>query len=87
RINDSWNVSAAGDFTRGEGFHSYDNVQSGFMLSYVRPLRRTMGDGPGAVGVDYPLRFSIGVQQQSFYNFPGDVRTSSFRPVAQISLF
>jgi tetratricopeptide (TPR) repeat protein len=87
RINDSWNISAAGDLTRGQGFHSYDNVQSGFMLSYVRPLRRTMGDGASSVLVDYPLRFSVGIQQQTFYNFPGDVRTSSFRPVLQISLF
>jgi hypothetical protein len=57
------------------------------MLSYVRPLRRTMGDGASSVLVDYPLRFSVGIQQQTFYNFPGDVRTSSFRPVLQISLF
>ncbi len=82
-----WSVDASADFTRGEGFHTYDNVQSGFLISYVKPLRRSVEDVTGPLGVDYPLRFSIGVQQQSFYNFTGDVRTSSFRPVFRISLF
>ena len=40
--NDRWSVSGSMDFTRGEGFHLYDNVQSGFLISYMRPLRRSV---------------------------------------------
>lgn len=87
KFNDRWALNASADFTRGEGFHLYDNVQSGFLISYMKPFRRSMSDGNGEIGVDYPLRFSIGLQQQSFYNFTGDVRTTALRPVVQISLF
>lgn len=85
--NERWTFNATADFTRGEGFHLYDNVQSGFLISYVRPVRRSMSDTTGPLPVDYPLRFSIGLQQQSFYNFTGNVRTSAFAPVFQISIF
>jgi tetratricopeptide (TPR) repeat protein len=87
KFNDRWQLNASADFTRGQGFHLYDNVQSGFLISYVKPVRRSFNDGTGAIGVDYPLRFSVGLQQQSFYNFTGDVRTNALRPVIQISLF
>jgi hypothetical protein len=87
KFNDRWSLNASTDFTRGEGFHLYDNVQSGFLISYVKPVRRSVSDGTGEIGVDYPLRFSFGLQQQSFYNFTGDVRTNALRPVVQISLF
>jgi hypothetical protein len=85
--NDRWKFNATADFTRGEGFHLYDNVQSGFLISYVRPMRRSMSDTTGPLPVDYPIRFSIGLQQQSFYNFTGNGRTSAFAPVFQISIF
>jgi hypothetical protein len=40
------------------------------------------------MNVDYPLRFSAGIQQQSFYSFTGAAgSTSSFRPVVRISIF
>ena len=88
KFNERWSLNAAGDFTRGEGFHAYDNVQSGFLISYVKPLHRGYNDGSGTLPVEYPLRFSVGVQQQTFYNFTGAAaKTSSFRPVIQISLF
>jgi len=87
KFNDRWQLNASADFTRGQGFHLYDNVQTGFLVSYVRPIRRNFNDGSGEIGVDYPLRFSVGLQQQSFYNFTGDVRTNALRPVIQISLF
>ena len=82
-----WTVDAAVDFTHGEGFDLYNNFQSGFMVSYLKPLRRRVNDGAGAVPVDYPLRFSVGLQQQTFFNFTGSGQTSSFRPVVRISLF
>ena len=82
-----WTVDASVDFTRGEGFHLYDNVQSGFMVSYIRPIRRTIDDGGAPLSVSYPLRISVGMQQQSFYNFTGTGSTAAFHPVIQISIF
>ncbi len=65
----------------------YNNYQTGFLVSYVKPLRRIVSDGGEALGVDYPLSFSLGMQQQSFYNYNGAGRSSFFRPVIKISLF
>ena len=85
--NDRWSVDGAVDFTRGEGFHLYDNVQTGFLISYMRPLRRSISDGSGLLNVDYPLRFSVGLQQQSFFSYTGTGSTSALRPVFKISIF
>jgi hypothetical protein len=86
--NDNWSAYATFNYTQGEGFHAYDNVQSGVFISYVRPIRRSVTDSAGALQVDYPLRFSAGVQQETFYNFSaGTAQTSVWRPVIQISIF
>ena len=85
--NDRWAVTGAFDLSRGQGFHLYDNFQSGFLISYMKPLRRSFDDGTGGITVDYPLRISVGIQQQSFPNFTGQGSTSSFRPVIRVSLF
>lgn len=87
QINKSWSVSAAGYMSHGEGFDLYNNVQSGVLVTYTRGLHRKFDDGSGAMSVDYPIRFSAGIQQQSFYNFPGSSGTSAFRPVVNISFF
>jgi tetratricopeptide (TPR) repeat protein len=85
--NDHWSVDGAFDFTRGEGFHNYDNAEGGFLITYMKPLRRSLNDGNGGIPVDYPLRISFGIQQQSFFNFTGSGKTNSFHPVVRISLF
>jgi hypothetical protein len=85
--NDRWSVDGAFDLSRGQGFHLYDNYQSGFLVTYMRPLHRSFDDGAGAIAVDYPLRISFGIQQQMFPNFTGQGSTSSFRPVIRVSLF
>ena len=85
--NDRWSVDGSVDFTRGEGFHLYDNIQSGFFISYMRPLRRSVGSGGEALSIDYPLRFSVGLQQQTFYSYTGIGKTSTLRPVFKISIF
>ncbi|HET8890533.1 MAG TPA: tetratricopeptide repeat protein [Candidatus Angelobacter sp.] len=85
--NDRWSFDGSMDFTRGEGFHLYDNVQSGFLISYVKPIRRSVNDVNGSLNVDYPLRFSVGLQQQSFFSYTGTGGTSAFRPVVRISIF
>lgn len=86
-FNKRWTLKAALYLTHGEGFNIYNNVQSGFLISYMKPMRRSFNDGSGEIAVDYPLRISFGLQQQSFYNFPGNVSTSNLRPVINISFF
>jgi hypothetical protein len=88
KFNERWQLTSAFDIQHGQGFHLYDNVQSGVFISYVKPLHRGYNDGSGNLSVEYPLRFAVGLQQQSFYNFTGaNANTSSFRPVIQVSLF
>jgi tetratricopeptide (TPR) repeat protein len=82
----NWSIEANGAYSRGMGIHDYDNVQSGLLISYMKPLHRTMDDGTGRVPVDYPLRFSIGFQQDNFTNFAGRGR-AIYRPVFRLSLF
>jgi len=86
RATPRWSVQGSAIVSRGSGFHAYDNVQSQFLVSYVRPIRGTVRDGSGEVPVSFPIRFSIGVQQQSFYNFPGSTRNTVL-PVVHLTLF
>ncbi len=81
-----WTIEANGTLSRGEGFHSYDNIQSGVLISYVKPLRRMLDDGTGDVPVEYPIRFSLGVQQETFFNFTGRAQ-SMVVPIVRLSLF
>lgn len=87
KLNRRWTLDASFYYTHGEGFSTYNNVQSGFLISYMKPMRRRYNDGSGEISVDYPLRFSFGLQQQSFYNFPGSAETYNLRPVVSISFF
>ena len=82
----NWSVEAHGAYDRGMGIHDYDNVQSGFFISYMKSLRRMLDDGAGQVPVEFPIRFSIGLQQDNFMNFTGSGR-AIFRPVFRLSLF
>ena len=84
KINEHWTLSASGAWSSGRSFHAYDNVTTSFMLSYTheRALNRSIGSETASVA--YPMRFSFGVQQQSFYDFPGQGRTQVI-PSAQFT--
>ena len=86
RPNDRWTISTSGYWSQGKGFHAYDNAQSQFLVSYVRSVRGSVRDGVGEVPVAYPLRFSFGVQQQTFYDFPGSTR-NTILPIVHFTLF
>ena len=86
RANPRWSVQGSFVLSRGEGYHLYDNAQSEFMVSYVRPVQGGLKDGIGEVPVKYPMRFTFGVQQQTFYNFPGSSRTTLL-PIVRFTLF
>ena len=86
RATTRWSVQGSFLLSRGSGYHAYDNAQSEFVVSYVRPLRGHLKDGMGEVPVAYPMRLSIGIQQQTFYNFPGSSR-NTFLPIVHFTLF
>ena len=81
-----WTANGDFVFSRGEGFHDYDNVQSSILISYTRPLRRNVSDHFGQVPVEYPIRFSLGVQNANYFNFTGHNQTI-LRPVVRLTLF
>lgn len=86
KINPRWAVQGSFVLSRGSGFHAYDNAQSQLLVSYVRPLRGSIRDGSGETSVSFPLRFSLGVQQQTFYDFPGSSK-STILPIVHLTLF
>ena len=81
-----WSFEGSFALSRGQGFHTYDNTQTGFLVSYVKRLRGTLRDGDQEVPVSYPLRFSFGFQQQMFYNFSGHA-SGGLLPVVRLSFF
>ena len=64
----------------------YDMQARSNIISYIKPFRRMLNDGLGEISVEYPLRFSIGFQQQSFFNFAGRSQ-ATFRPVVRLTFF
>jgi tetratricopeptide (TPR) repeat protein len=86
RANTHWGVQGSFILSRGAGYHAYDNAQSEFLVSYVRPIRGHLKDEMGEIPVAYPLRLSFGLQQQTFYGFPGSGRTTLL-PVVHFTLF
>jgi tetratricopeptide (TPR) repeat protein len=86
RASPRWSIQGSFILSRGSGYHAYDNAQSEFLISYVRPIHGRLKDGSGEVPVSYPMRFSFGVQQQTFYGFPGSSRTTVL-PIVHFTLF
>jgi tetratricopeptide (TPR) repeat protein len=87
RATPRWSLQGSFILSRGAGFHAYDNAQSEFLVSYTRPVHGKLNDGAGEVPVAYPMRFSFGVQQQTFYNFPGSSKTTTILPIVHFTLF
>jgi len=85
-LDSGWAVHADGAWSKGQGFSLYNNVMNEVTVSYTKRLERPLEDGVGQVPVTYPLRFSLGIQQQSFYDFNGKNR-NTFLPVIHLNLF
>jgi len=82
----NWAVQAQFALSRNMGFHAYDAVESGFAVSYAMPFHRTFEENGTALSLRYPIRFSAGMQQETFYNFNGK-GSQQFRPFVGITLF
>jgi hypothetical protein len=84
--NHQWDMQVSTAYSNVRSFHAYDVIQNGFSISYARPLRRKFNGDSGSVVLEYPIRFSAGVQQETFFNFTGG-QNQQFRPYVQINLF
>jgi hypothetical protein len=81
-----WEAQGSFFWSQGKGLHVYDNLQNEFTISYVKGLRGAMNDGIGTTSVSYPLRFTVGLAEQTFYDFPGRGR-NTFLPIVRLTLF
>ncbi len=54
----------------------YDAVQNSVSVSYARPFRRKFNDDSGEVMLQYPIRFSAGLQEETFFNFTGSQKST-----------
>ena len=87
-VNPSWSVNGQFAYERGQSFQDYDNMYSGFYISYVRPLHRSFSDDAGEYKIAYPLRFSFGIEAEQFPDFTGTAKSGSLvRPVVRLSIF
>jgi tetratricopeptide (TPR) repeat protein len=84
QIRARWTLSASGAWSSGRDFHAYDNVTSSVMLSYAHEKRLGKTIGPETASIAYPIRLSFGLQQQTFYDFPGQGHTQVI-PAAQFT--
>ncbi len=82
----NWNLEASAAYSRNMGTHVYDAVQGGFAISYAMPVHRAFKDDGKEIELQYPIRFSLGMQQETFFNFTGRAN-EQFRPYFSISLF
>jgi hypothetical protein len=85
RPNRSWEIQANTAFSSTRSYHVYDVTQNGFSVTYARPFRRKFHDDSGTVVLQYPIRFSAGLQEETFFNFTGG--QTQLRPYVRISLF
>jgi tetratricopeptide (TPR) repeat protein len=82
----NWEIKASSAYSSTRSFHVYDASQSGFSVSYAMPFQHKFNDESGPLTLKYPIRFSAGLQEESFFNFPGN-KSQQFRPYVQISVF
>jgi hypothetical protein len=82
----NWEVQASGAWSSTRSFHVYDAIQSGISVSYMKPFGRMYNDESQQVDLKYPIRFSAGLQEDNFFNFPGG-HNQQFRPYVSINIF
>ncbi len=82
----NWDVQANTSFESTQSFHVYDMTQNGLSVSYTRPFGRTFDDETGEVHLKYPIRFSLGLQEETFPNFTHG-SNQQFRPYVSLNLF
>jgi tetratricopeptide (TPR) repeat protein len=82
----NWEIQASSAYSSTRGFHVYDAIQNGIAVSYAKPFRHKFSDDLGPVVLKYPIRFSAGIQQETFMNFTA-AQNEQFRPYVEITMF
>jgi tetratricopeptide (TPR) repeat protein len=82
----NWNAQFSSAWSSPRSFHVYDTIQSGFSVSYAVPVRRRFTNEGGPVTLAYPIRFSGGIQNETFFNFPTG-QNNQLRPYIGITIF
>ncbi len=82
----NWDMNFSAAYSNNRGFHVYDAVQNNISVSYAWPFRRMFDVNSGAVALEYPIQFSAGLQEETFFNFSGP-HNKQFRPYFEIRLF
>jgi predicted Zn-dependent protease len=82
----SWDLQASSAYSSTRSDSVYDAVQNGFSVSYARPFKRLFHDDSGNITLEYPIRFSGGVQVESFFNYTRG-QSEQIRPYVSITLF
>ena len=81
----NWDVQFSTSYSSVRGFHVYDVSQNSLSVSYSRPFRHLFRDS-ATLPQKYPIRFSAGVREQTFFNF-STAQNQRFIPYAEITLF
>lgn len=82
----NWALEASSAFSSTRGSHIYDATQNGFSVSYAMPVHRKFEGDSGPLVLAYPIRFAAGMQQETFFNFPGS-HSEQLRPYVSVSIF
>jgi len=82
----NWDVQFSSSYSSVRGFHVYDATQNSISISYSRPFRHMFHDSSTPIALKYPIRFSAGVQQETFFNF-STAQNQRFIPYAEITIF
>lgn len=81
-----WDLQFSSAFSSVRGFHVYDATENNLSLSYSRPLSRMFRESSTPLPLKYPIRFSVGVRQETFFNF-SSAQNQRFIPYAGITIF
>ncbi|MBW4038482.1 MAG: tetratricopeptide repeat protein [Acidobacteria bacterium] len=87
--NASWDFQATSSYESTRSFHVYDMLQNGFAVSYTHPIHRDFDDTSGKTRLKYPLKFSAGLQEETFINFQSTQKypNQKFIPYVSITIF
>ena len=82
----NWDLQLSSSFSSVRGFHVYDASQNSISISYSRPFRHMFHDSSTPLALKYPIRFSAGIQQETFFNF-STAQNQRLIPYAEITIF
>lgn len=82
----NWDLQFTSAYSSTRGFHVYDTTNNSISVSYSRAFRRVFNDNSVPIALKYPIRFSAGMQQETFFNFGGG-HNQQFRPYVQLTIF